>query len=173
MRRIIGVIALATLVGAGAVPLTAGAAAAAPMKSVEFTGTSVFDFASPQCSSVHQVFDATLTTHRGDTVHIDGCTDLGTNPLAYAGTFVLDSPGRRDVTGTVSGVVGATPPGPCDVGLIAVALDFELTPTHSTRRPHPPRPQLHLEGTWCSPASPLEPGPISGTLTGALPPPRG
>jgi hypothetical protein len=166
MRRIIGALAAATLVGAGAVALTTGAAAAEPIRSVEFTGTSVFDFATPECSFAHQVFDATLATHRGDSLHIDGCTEVLTSPFTFTGTFVLDSPGRHDVTGTVSGFVGGSPPDHCAVGFGA-SLDFELTPTTDTGRPSLP---LQLDGTWCSPMAPGVPGPISGTLTGALPP---
>ena len=42
MRRFIGAIAMATLVGVGAVALQTGAAAAEPTRSVGFTGASVF-----------------------------------------------------------------------------------------------------------------------------------
>jgi hypothetical protein len=170
MRRIIGAIAMATLVSAGAVALTTGAAAAERTRSVEFTGTSVFQFGSTGCSFVHQVFDATLTTSRGDTLHIEGCVELVGSLFPFTGTFVIDSPGRRDVTGTVSGVVGTAPSDTCSVELLAAGLDFVLTPTSETGRPAPP---LQLDGTWCSPAVPGVAGPISGTLTGALPPGRG
>jgi hypothetical protein len=170
MRRFIGAIAMATLVGVGAVALQTGAAAAEPTRSVEFTGASVFEFGSSGCSFVHQLFDATLTTNRGDTLHIEGCVELVGSPFPFTGTFVIDSPGRRDVTGTVSGVVGTAPSDTCSVDLIAVGFDFVLTPTSDTGRPAPP---LQLDGTWCSPAVPGVAGPISGTLTGALPPGRG
>jgi hypothetical protein len=170
MRRFIGAIAMATLVGVGAVALQTGAAAAEPTRSVEFTGASVFEFGSSGCSIVHQRFDATLTTNRGDTLHIEGCVELVGSPFPFTGTFEIDSPGRRDVTGTVSGVVGTAPSDTCSVDLIAVGFDFVLTPTSDTGRPAPP---LQLDGTWCSPAVPGVAGPISGTLTGALPPGRG
>jgi hypothetical protein len=166
MRRILGALAVATLVGAGAVGLTSGTAAAKPTRSVEFTGTSVFQLGSPECSFVHQVFDATLTTNRGDTVHIEGCVEFG-SPFPFAGSFVIDSPGRRDVTGTVSGLIDASLSDPCSDDLIPVPFDFVLTPTRETGRPATP---LQLDGTWCSPATPGVAGPISGTLTGALPP---
>jgi len=171
MRRFIGAIAMATLVGVVAVALQTGAAAAERTRSVEFTGASVFT-GSSECTFFHQVFDATLTTNRGDTLHIEGCVELvgSSSPFPYTGTFVIDSPGRRDVTGTVSGVVGTAPSDTCSVNLIAVGFDFVLTPTSDTGRPAPP---LQLDGTWCSPAVPGVAGPISGTLTGALPPGRG
>ena len=170
MRRVVGAIAMVTLVGSGAVVLTTGAASAQRIRSVEFTGTSVFEFGLPECPIVHQDYDATLTTNRGDTLHIEGCVDLVGNPFPFTGTFVIDSPGRRDVTGTVTGGVGTPASGTCDGGLLGpTGFDFELTPTSETRRPHPPTPPLQLEGTWCSPALPGVAGPISGTLTGALP----
>jgi hypothetical protein len=173
MRRIIGAIAMATLVGLGSIALpAAGAAAAGRIRTVAFTGSSVFDFGSGGCSFAHQFYEATLTTRRGDTLHIEGCADLpsiGTT-FPFTGTFTIASPGRRGITGTVSGVVGNPTANPCAAGLVPAGLDFELTPTRETRRPHDPVPPLQLDGVWCSPALPGVPGPISGTLTGALPP---
>jgi hypothetical protein len=166
MRRTIGALAVATLVGAGAVAMTTSAASAERTRTVEFTGTSVFDAASPECSPIHQVFDATLSTNRGDALHIDGCVDLFSRSLAFTGTFVIDSPGRRDLDGTVSGVVGTASSGTCSVGS-ATGFEFVLTPTADNGRPAPP---LLADGTWCSPAVPGVAGTISGTLTGALPP---
>jgi hypothetical protein len=173
MRGLIGAIAVAALVGSGAVALTTGPATAERIRSVEFAGTSVFEFLESGCSFVHQNYDATLTTNRGDTMHLEGCVELVGIPFPLTGTFVIDSPGRRDITGTVSGLVGTQASGTCDAGLGATGLDFELTPTTDTRRPHPPAPPLHLDGTWCSSAVPGVAGPISGTLTGALPPGMG
>jgi len=172
MRRIISAIAVATLVGSGAVGLTTGAAAAEPTRSVDFTGTSVFEFGSSGCSFVHQVYDATLVTSRGDTIHIEGCVDFidTTTTFSFTGTFVIDSPGRHDVTGTVSGIIGTGASDPCGVDFFATGFDFELTPTSETGRPASP---LQLDGTWCSPMVPGVAGPISGTLTGALPPGTG
>jgi hypothetical protein len=173
MRKIVSVIAMAALVGLGPVALPAeGTAAGGRVRSVEFTGTSTFDFSSPDCSFAHQLFDATLTTRRGATLHIEGCTDLPTSPgppggtlFPFTGTFEIAS-GRRSITGTVTGAVGAPSSRPCD-GLIPAGLDLELTPT--TRRPHHPVAPLQLDGDWCSPGTPGVPGPISGTVTGALP----
>ena len=78
MRRIIGAVAVATPMGAGAVAVTTGAAPSAHER-VDFTGTSMFD-GSTECSFLRQVFDGTLTTSRGDTLHIDGCVDFFSNP---------------------------------------------------------------------------------------------
>jgi len=166
MRRIIGAIAVATLVGAGAVAMTTGAAAADRTRTVEFTGTSVYD-GPTECGTFHQVFDAALTTRRGDTLHIDGCVDLGSFPFPYTGTFVIDSPGQRDLTGTVTGVIGTEPSATCSGDYVAAGFEFVLTPTAETGRPAAP---LQANGTWCSSATPGVPGPISGTLTGPLPP---
>jgi hypothetical protein len=166
MRRWIGAIAVAALAGAGAVAVTTGAAAADPTRTVEFTGTSVFD-ASSDCSPIHQVYDGTLTTSRGDTFHIDGCVGLLSFPFTFTGTFVIDSPGRRDVSGTVSGIIGTSAPGTCSDEYVTEGFDFVLTPTAGAGRPASP---LQATGTWCSPAVVGVPGPISGTLTGALPP---
>jgi hypothetical protein len=163
MRRIIGALAIAALVGSGAFALTAGGAAAEPVRTVEVTGTQVF-YAG--C----QVFDATLATPRGDSLHIDGCVNGLFNPFAFTGTFVLDSPGRHDVTGTVSGVGLAANGLPlcADVGDdVGATIDFELTPTSDTGRP---LPSFQLHGTWCFPPDVGGTGPFSGTLTGALPP---
>ncbi len=173
MRRIISAVAIAALVGLGLVaPPAAGTAVGGRVRSVEFTGTSTFDFSSPDCSFAHQLFDATLTTRRGATLHIEGCADLPTDPAGstvfpFTGTFEIGS-GRRSISGTVSGAVGTPTSGTCD-GLFPGGLDFELTPTSGTRRPHHPVAPLQLDGVWCSPMVPGEPGPISGTLTGALP----
>jgi hypothetical protein len=166
MRRIIGAIVAATLVGVGAVATTAGAAAADRTRTVEFTGTSVFD-ASSDCSPIHQVYDGALTTNRGDTVHIDGCVGLLSFPFTFTGTFVIDSPGRHDLRGTVSGVIGTAASGTCSDDYATVGFEFVLTPTAGAGRPIPP---LEADGTWCSPGVVGVAGPISGTLTGALPP---
>ena len=104
MRRIIGVIALATPPAAREQsPLTAGVGCGGTDEVGRVHAALVLSTSHrSQCSSVHQVFDATLDLTVGGTAHIDGCTDLGTNPLG-TGTFVLDSPGRRDVTGRSPG----------------------------------------------------------------------
>ena len=175
MRRIIGAIAMATLVGLGLVTLpAAGAAGGGRIRTVEFAGTSTFDFGAGGCSFAHQFYDATLTTKRGATLHIEGCADLaGGTTFPFTGTFVIASPPRRSITGTVSGAVGNATSNPCAIGLVPAGLDFGLTPTRETGRPHNPVAPLQLDGVWCSPAVPGVPGPISGTLTGALPPSLG
>ncbi|HKE72297.1 MAG TPA: hypothetical protein VKB57_01710 [Acidimicrobiales bacterium] len=171
MRRMIGAVAMATLVGLGAVALpTTGAAAAGRVRTVQFSGTSVFDLLTGGCSFAQQSFDATLTTKRGDTLHIEGCADATDGvTFPFTGTFTIQSPGRRGIAGTVSGTVGTAPATACTTGVPA-GLDFELTPVRETRRPHDTAPPLELDGVWCSPALPRTPGPISGTLTGVLPP---
>jgi hypothetical protein len=173
MRRIMGALAMATLVGLGSVALpTAGGAAPGRIRTVAFTGSSVFDFSTAGCSFAHQFYDATLMTKRGDTLHLEGCADLPTvgTLFPFTGTFTLASPGRRTVTGAVSGPIGGPASGPCDGGLVPGSIHFVLTPVRDTRRPHDPPAPLQLDGTWCSPAVPNVPGPISGTLTGELPP---
>jgi hypothetical protein len=169
MRRIIGAVGVATFVGLGAVALPAGAAAGGPVRTVEFTGTSTFDITGP-CPLIHQVHDATLDTNRDATLHIDSCVDVfgSGGQITIAGTYTIDSPGRRSIAGTATGVVGGTPAsGTCPVGLSATALDFELTPAPGNgRQPDP----SHLVGTWCSPGTPNISAPIFGTLTGELPP---
>jgi hypothetical protein len=165
MRKIIGAIAVATLVGAGAVAMTTGAAAADRTRTVEFTGTSVFD-GPTECGTFRQVFDGTVATARGDTLHIDGCVELVGFPYPYTGTFVIDSPGRRDLTGTVTGVIGTEPSATCSGDYVPMGFEFVLTPTAERGRPAPP---LQADGTWCSSSALGVPGPISGTLTGPLP----
>jgi len=169
MRKIIGAIAVATLVVAGAVAMTTGAAAADRTRTVEFTGTSVFN-PPIDCGTFHQVFDGMLTTARGDSLHIDGCVELVGFPYPYTGTFVIDSPGQRDLTGTVTGLIGTEPSATCSEGYPATGFDFVLTPTAERGRPAPP---LQVNGNWCGGGAPFVPGPISGTLTGPLPPGRG
>lgn len=169
MRRMIGVVAIATLVGLGAVALPVPGADAGPrVGTVQFSGSTVFQFGTGGCSFANQFFDATLATKRGDTLHIEGCADATDGvTFPFSGTFTIQSPGRRAIEGTVSGAVGTAPPAACTTG-VAAGLDFELTPVGKTGNAHE-RP-LELDGVWCSPAVPGVSGPISGTLTGVLPP---
>jgi hypothetical protein len=170
MRKIIGAIAMATLVGSGLTGLpAAGAAAGGRVGTAPFTGTSTFDFATAACApGPHQVFDATVTGKKDATLHIEGCVDLSNaSNIRFTGTFTITWPQRHRVTGTAtSSTPMTTIPGPCASGL-AVALGIELTPVRAHGQPRPP---IALDGTWCSSATPGVPGPISGTLTGALPP---
>ena len=166
MRKLIGAIAMATLIGSGLAGLPAAEAAGHP-RTVEFTGTSTFDFGSGGCSFAHQVYDATLTTKRGATLHIEGCADL-TNAVTFPfnGTFTVSSSGRHSVSGTVTGVVGSPTTRTCNTGF-PEGLAFALTQVRSDGQQ---RDSIALEGIWCSPGAPGVPGDISGTLTGALPP---
>ena len=170
MRKIIGAIAMAMLVGSALTGLpAAGAAAGGKVGTAPFTGTSTFNFPSGQCAtlpvSFNQVFDATVTGKKDATLHIEGCIDLST--FVFTGTFTITWPHRHSVTGTAtSSTPETTTPGPCPSGR-AVVLGIELTPVRAHGQPRPP---IALDGTWCSSATPGVPGPISGTLTGALPP---
>jgi hypothetical protein len=169
MRKLIGAVAMAAFVGLGAVAPPAGAAAGGRVRTVEFTGTSTFEFVAAGCSFVHQTHDATLATRRGATINLDGCVEFpsGTT-FPYTGTFTIDIEGRRSIAGTVSGEVGGTPPSStCPDGLGATGLAFELTPVRDNGRTQAP---IQLVGTWCSPGTANVPGPIFGTLTGELPP---
>jgi hypothetical protein len=169
MRKIIGAIAIATLVGSGLTGLpAAGAAPGGRVGTADFTGTSTFDFGSPDCApGPHQVFDATITGKKGATLHIEGCVDLSNaSNIRFTGSFTIAWPRRHSVTGTATSTPVTTTPSPCASGLTA-ALSMELTPVRVHGQPRPP---IALAGTWCSPGIPGVPGPISGTLSGALPP---
>jgi hypothetical protein len=169
MRKIIGAIAMATLVGSGLTGMpAAGAAAGERVRTAGFTGTSTFDFGSAVCApGPHQVFDATISGKKGATLHIDGCVDLSNaSNIRFTGSFTIAWSQHRSVTGTAISSPATTPPGPCASGLPA-ALNIELTPVRANGLPRPP---IALRGTWCSPGTPGVPGPISGTLTGFLPP---
>jgi hypothetical protein len=172
MRKILGAIAMATLVGSGLTGLpAAGAAAGGKVGTAPFTGTSTFNFPSDECAtlpvSFNQVFDATITGQKDATLHVEGCVDLGNaSGIRFTGTFTITWPQRHSVTGTATNAPPTTTPGPCASGLTA-ALALELTPVRAHGQPRPP---LALDGTWCSSATPGVPGPIFGTVTGALPP---
>jgi hypothetical protein len=169
MRKIIGAIAMATLVGSGLTGLpVASAAAGGRLGTADFTGTSTFDFGSADCApGPHQVFDATITGKKGATLHIEGCVDLSNaSNIRFTGSFTIAWPQRHSVTGTATSTPPTTTPSPCASG-IPVALGIELTPVRVHGQPRPP---IALDGTWCSPGTPGVPGPISGTLSGFLPP---
>jgi hypothetical protein len=170
MRKIIGAIAMATLVGSGLTGLpAAGAAAGGKVGTAPFTGTSTFDFPSGECAtlpvSFNQVFDATITGHKDATLHIEGCIDLSN--FLFTGTFTITWRQRHSVSGTAaSSTPFTTTPGPCPSGIAGV-LDMELTPVRAHGQPRPP---IALDGLWCSSMTPGVAGPIFGTVTGALPP---
>jgi hypothetical protein len=169
MRKIIGSIAMATVVGTGLTgPLAAGAAAQGPVGTADFAGASTFDFGSAGCTvGPHQVFDATIAGKKGATLHIEGCVDLSNaSNIRFTGRFTIAWSHRQSVTGTASSTRPTATPGPCASGL-PVALGIELTPARVHGQPRPP---IGLDGTWCSPGTPNVPGPISGTLSGFLPP---
>ena len=139
-----------------------------------FTGTSVFDFSTPACSFAHQVHDATYTTANGrsGSFDLDGCVVVGPGgEFDYSGLSVVTTPNGAILNGTITGVVGGTAQtGPCDLTQfpIPASLDFTLALASGTKNFQHATGTVHLSGTWCSPAQPGVPGPISGTLTGAL-----
>ena len=118
MRKIIGAIAMATLVGSCLTGLPAAdAAVRRPVGTAPFTGTSTFDFATAACApGPHQVFDATITGKKSATLHIDGCVDLSNaSNIRFTGSFTIAWPQRRSVTGTATStpsetLTGALPP---------------------------------------------------------------
>jgi len=167
MRKIIWAIAMATLVGSGLTGLpAAGAAAGGKVGTAPFTGISTF-FPSADCASgPQQDIDATITGKKHATLHIEGCVDLSNaSNIRFTGSFTITWPQRHSVTGTVTNTP-AHAPSPCASG-IPVPVDLELTPVRDHGQPRPP---IAFAGNWCSPATPNVPGPISGTVTGALPP---
>jgi hypothetical protein len=172
MRKIIGAIAMATLIGSGLTGLpAAGAATGGKVGTALLNGTSTFNFPSGDCAtlpvSFNQVFDATIAGKKDATLHIEGCVDLSNaSNIRFTGTFTITWPQRHSVTGTATTAPPTTTPGPCASGLTA-ALALELTPVRAHGQPRPP---IALDGTWCSSATPGVPGPIFGTVTGALPP---
>jgi hypothetical protein len=153
----------------------AGAATTSPFNravSGPFNGTSAFTFGTP-CDFVHQIFVATyLADHgRSGSFHIEGCVILsqsgGPPGFAFAGGFTLTTSNRAVLRGTVTGTVG-NGGGPCAPGLMPGPLDFTLVLTQGTKQFRHHSGTISLAGTWCSPAVPSTPGPISGVLSGNL-----
>jgi hypothetical protein len=123
-----------------------------------FTGTTVFDFSTPRCSFVHQVFDATYQAEAGGsgTFHIDTCVSdaLVDGAFPVDGSFVLTTPSGATLTGSVTGRVFGGPP----------QLDFTLTVTGGTGQFQGVTGTVGLDGTWDA----NNPGAIAGTLVGSL-----
>ena len=172
-RRLIVAMAavLVSLGTPGAPPAAASDQPLNPSVSGPFTGASVFDSTSA-CRFFHQVYDATYSTKHGrsGSFHLDGCVDFEPIQFVYAGSFVLTTPNRAVLSGTVTGVIGGAPASdPCeDPTAFAESLDFTLALTHGTKRFKHATGTIHLVGTWCSPALPGVPGSVSGVLAGAL-----
>jgi hypothetical protein len=140
-----------------------------------FTGISRFQDDAPACPFglfVYQEHDATYTTanRRSGSFNLTGCIDFAPIGLSYSGPFVLTTPNGASLNGTVTGVVGGTPAtGRCDPPTPdAVSLDFTLTLARGTKNFRQTTGTIRLIGTWCSPRVPVAPGPVFGTLTGAL-----
>jgi hypothetical protein len=167
MRTIIGAIAIATLMGTGLTgPPAASEAAGGRVGTAEFTGTAIF-FPSTDCAAgPHQDIDATIAGRKDATLHIEGCVDLSNaSNIRFTGNFTITWQQRHSITGTVVSTP-AHAPTPCASG-IPVPVDLELTPVRAHGHPRPP---IAFAGNWCSPAMPNVIGPITGTVTGALPP---
>jgi hypothetical protein len=176
MRRLALVLALAAaaLLAFGAPTAAEPDASLHREVSGPFTGTSRFLDDAPQCPFglfVYQVHDATYTTanNRAGSFNLAGCIDFLPIGFSYSGSFVVTTPNGAILNGTVTGVVGGTPAtGPCDPPTVPVSLDFTLAPTQGTKNFNHVTGTIRLIGTWCSPRVPVAPGPIFGTLTGAL-----
>ena len=169
MRRMLVAVTVVMTLGCGLVAAPT-AVSAAPRRghhpvTVPFAGTSTFDFSTPDCPFADQVFDAGIGTRgRLGSLHLDGCVAIGAG-FAFTGTFLITTPHRGKVEGTVSGSIATPTSGSCDTGLIAGTLNFTLTPTGGTRVFRHDTKPISLVGTWCSPAVPDVAGPITGTLT--------
>jgi hypothetical protein len=174
MRKsfVAGVVALLTALSALAVPATAAGAmvpATSHQVNVPFSGTSTFDFIAPACGIVHQVFDATLSTHRAGTLDLDGCVIAAlAGPYTFEGSFTITIASHVALSGTATGSINGTSSVSCASGTLGASFDFTLNPTGGTRRLMHMISALDMGGTWCSPGTPDVPGPISGTLTVTL-----
>ena len=166
MRKIIGASAMATLVGTGLTGLpAAGAAAGGRVRTTDFTGIVTISPSADCVAGPRQDIDATITGKKAATLHIEGCVDLSDlSNIRFTGSFTITWPQRHSVMGTVTNTP-AHAPTPCASGT-PVPIDLELTPVRAHGQPRPP---VAFEGNWCAPGTPV-PGPISGTVTGALPP---
>jgi hypothetical protein len=182
MRRLAAVLAFVGFtLGLVALPATASAQTTAPttsqgggpnpLVSGPFTGTSTFDFGTPPSSSsatleAHQVFDGTYTVPGGRTgsFHLDGCASgVGTTgPFPYSGTFTLTAPNGATMNGTDAGTIGNGLPG------FTAPLSITLRPTRGTQQFTNVGGVVILTGTWVSGGFPTVPGPINGSLAGAL-----
>ena len=133
-----------------------------------FSGTSTFDFSTPPCSFVHQVFDATANVGREPaTLHLDGCVRISSlpSPFAFDGSFTITVAHRGQVTGSATGTIGDDSSVSCASGQVGSSLEFGLAPTGGTRSLRHTITSIEVAGSWCSPALPDQPGPISGTVT--------
>src|SRR4051794_13652351 len=93
-------VAVAFGLGATALPAAAGSNGLNRKATGPFEGTGAFDFSTPACSFVHQVFDATYTTQKNahkkhpqvGSFHAEGCVDFGPPggpTFVFTGTFTL------------------------------------------------------------------------------------
>ena len=173
MRRMLVAVTVVVAFGGGLVAAPASVTAAPRsghrQVTVPFAGSTTFDFSPPPCAFAHQVFDAGIGRGGGlGTLHLDGCVDLGAG-FAFTGTFLITTPHLGELEGTVSGTIATPSSDSCATGLVPGSLTFTLTPTSGTRVFRHDTSPISLVGVWCSPAVPDVAGPVTGTLTGALP----
>ena len=179
MRKILISFAVVLIaVGATGAPATAASSPALNRQvSGPFKGTSDFN-GSADCSFVKQVYDATYqpTDRRDDHdkkhprsgfFHLTGCVEFTGGDFTYSGSFVLTTPNRAVLRGTVSGNVGNSSV-PCPAGFFSASLDLRLSVTSGTRGFRDATGDIRLTGGWCSTGFPGRPGPIGGYLTGGL-----
>jgi hypothetical protein len=179
MGRFAVVFAVGAAVLAFAVPPAAASGATSLSRlnqevSGPFSGTTTFDFNTAGCTFVHQTFDAIYSSeaqHHHGALHIDGCVE-GLANFPINGTFTLGAPGGAKLNGTVTGTLPTAKTGACPKGADEAALDFTLTVATGTRQFADMTGTISLKGTWCSPAVPSTPGPITGKLTAHLVPPK-
>jgi hypothetical protein len=122
-----------------------------------FSGTTEFEFGSDGCPFVHQAFDLTYETDRGDgSLHLEGCASSDSTFVGgfrYDLDFVLRLPKRGWLSGTATG--GVFP------------MELTLTVEHGSKRFRNVTGTIDLDGTWSASISVFE-GTASGTLTGHL-----
>jgi hypothetical protein len=189
MRRLAGVLAsVGFTLGLVALPATALAQTTSPTTSAAsgslnervsgpFTGTGTIYGEHPPCpaslpvDAYHQVFDGTYTAvknGRTGSFHLDGCTNFGDTvdtllPFPFSGTFTLTAPNGATMSGTAAGLIGGARATP-----YPYALRITLTPTGGAKKFANVGGVVSLTGTWQFTQMAGVPGPISGSLAGAL-----
>jgi hypothetical protein len=132
-------------------------------------GTTAYDFFSPPCSFIHQVFDGSYETVQGfsGTFHIDVCITFGGpgDPDAEAvGSFGLTTPRDALLTGAVTGLFDFDPPTPAPW-----PFEFTLTPMTGTKAFQHVTGTMLLTAKWDGGGHPdIGPGSFSGTVVGSL-----
>jgi hypothetical protein len=165
MRRLFVVLAFVTVgIVAVAAPASAEPNTGHLNREVSgpYTGRQSFDFTTPGCSFVQQVFNASYQTDQGrGAFHIDTCVTIQGSGFVYAGTFSLTTPHGATLTGTVTGTTTAVP---------TSSLHLTLTLHKGTREFKHVTGEIVLSGVWSNDTGVLGHGPTSGTLNGKLSP---